>query len=94
MADGLAGSPDALMRENRGGAIIIGEAKSSHYRGRVTSYELYQATLYLGMAHRLYRRPVRAILLCGCGRLIPLDFDEELDRRLLALIPQCRREMG
>lgn len=46
------------------------------------------------MAHRLYRRPIRAILLYGCGRLIPLDFDEELYRRLLALIPQCGQAMG
>ncbi len=94
VADGLAGSPDALMRERREGTIIVGEAKSRHYRGRVTPYEYYQATLYLGMAKRLYRRPVRAILLYGNGRLVPVEFDEDLYRSLLALIPRCRREMG
>ena len=94
VADGLAGSPDALMRERREGTIIVGEAKSRHYRGRVTPYEYYQVTLYLGMAKRLYRRPVRAILLYGNGRLVPLEFDEDLYRRLLALIPRCRRAMA
>ena len=87
----LTRCPDA---REQGWRHIIGEAKSRHYRGRVTSYELYQATLCLGMAHRLYRRPIRVILLYGCGRLIPLDFDEELYRRLLALIPQCGQPMG
>ena len=94
VADGLAGSPDALMRERREGTIIVGETKSRHYRGRVTPYEYYQVTLYLGMAKRLYRRPVRAILLYGNGRLVPLEFDEDLYRSLLAVIPRCRRAMA
>ncbi len=93
-ADGLVGNPDALFRDRANGRLIVGEAKSRHYRGSVTPYERYQVTLYLGMVGRLYRRPARAILLYGNGRRVPLDFDEGLYRRLLALIPRCRQAMG
>ena len=93
-ADGLVGTPDVLFRDRRRRQIIVGEAKSRHYTGSITPYERYQVTLYLGMAERLYRRPVTAILLYGNGGLVPLDFDEELYRRLLTLIPRCRRAMG
>ncbi len=94
LADGLVGAPDVLFRDRRRRLIIVGEAKSRHYTGEVTPYERYQVTLYCGMARRLYRRPVTAILLYGNGGLVPLDFDEDLYRSLLALIPRCRRAMG
>ena len=93
VADGLAGSPDVLMREKAGGAIIVGEAKSRHYRGRVAPHERYQVTLYLGMAKRLYRRPVRAILLYGNHRRVEIAFDEDLYQHLLRQLPACRRAM-
>ena len=51
-------------------------------------------TLYLGMVHLLYRRPVKAILLYGNGRRVPLEFDENLYRQLLAQIPACRQAMA
>ena len=94
MAGDLADSRGALIRERVEGTIIVGEAKSRHDRGRVTPCDCYQSTLYLGMAKRLYRRPVRAILLYGNERLVPLEFDEDLCRSLLALIPRCRRALG
>ena len=94
VVDGHVGVPDVIFRMRRTGAIVIGEAKSRHYRGSITPYERHQMTLYLGMAKRLYRRPVTAILLYGNGRPVPLDFDEDIYRRLLALIPQCRQVMG
>ena len=93
VVDGLAGSPDVLIRERASGTVIVGEAKSRHYRGRVTPYEHYQVTLYLGMAHRIYRRPVRAILLYGNHRRVPIEFDEGLYRHLLHQLPACRRAM-
>lgn len=93
-ADGLVGNPDALFRDRTSGRFIVGEAKSRHYRGSITPYERYQVTLYLGMVERLYRRQARAILLYGNGRRVPLDFDEALYRRLLALIPRCRQATG
>ena len=93
VADGLAGSPDALMRERTEGTIIVGEAKSRHYRGALTAYERYQVTLYCGMARRVYRRPVRAIILYGNGRRVPLTFDEDLYRDLLAIRGDCLRAM-
>ncbi|MDE0417634.1 MAG: hypothetical protein OXI95_11955 [bacterium] len=94
MADGLVGSPDVLFRDRRRRQIVVGEAKSRHYRGEVTPYERFQATLYCGMAHRLYRRPVTAILLYGNGRRVPLAFDEGLYRQLLARREECRRAMS
>ena len=93
-ADGLVGNPDALFRDRGNGRLIVGEAKSRHYKGSVTPYERYQVTLYLGMVERLYRRPAAAILLYGNGRRVPLDFDEDLYSRLLALIPRCRQATG
>ena len=94
VVDGLAGAPDVIFRIRGTGAIVMGEAKSRHYRGSITPYERHQVTLYLGVAMRLYRRPVAAILLYGNGRLVHLDFDEDLYRSLLALIPRCRQAMG
>ena len=94
LADGLAGNPDVLFRDNRNRQVIVGEAKSRHFKRSVTPYERYQVTLYLGMAHRLYRRPVTAIILYGNGRRVPLMFDEDLYRLLLAQIPTCRRAMA
>ncbi len=85
-ADGLVGNPDVLFRDRGNGRLIVGEAKGRHYRGSVT--------LYLGMVERLYRRPATAILLYGNGRLVRLDFDEGLYRRLVALIPRCRQDTG
>ena len=93
-ADGLAGNPDVLFRDNRNRQVIVGEAKSRHFKGAVTPYERYQVTLYLGMAHRLYRRPVTAIILYGNGRRVPMGFDKNLYRQLLAQIPACRRAMA
>ena len=94
VVDGLAGAPDVIFRMRGTGGIVIGEAKSRHYRGTITPYERHQVTLYLGMAKGLYRRPVTAILLYGNGRLVPLEFDVDLYSSLLALIPRCRQAMG
>ena len=93
-ADGLAGNPDVIFRERATRHIIIGEAKSRHYRGSITPYELYQVTLYLGMASRIYRQPAKAILLFGNGRRVPVEFDPAAYRHLLALLPHCRRDTG
>ena len=38
-------------------------------------------------------RSVRTFLACN-GRPVPLDFDGDLCRSLLTLIPQCRRATG
>ena len=94
LADGLVGNPDVLFRDNRTRQVIVGEAKSRHYKGSVTPYERYQVTLYLGMVHRLYRRPVTAIILYGNGRRAQLEFDKNLYHQLLAQIPACRRAMA
>ena len=94
LADGLAGNPDVLFRDGRTRQVIVGEAKSRHFKGTVTSYERYQVILYLGMVNRTYRQPVKAILLYGNGRRVPLQFDENLYRHLLAQIPACRQAMA
>ncbi len=38
--------------------------------------------------------PVRRSVPGGSGRLVPLDFDEGLYRRLLALMPRYRQDTG
>lgn len=90
--DGLAGNPDVIFRDRATRHIIIGETKSRHYKGSITPYELYQVTLYLGMAVSLYRQPARAILLFGNHRRVPVEFDQATYRHLLALLPACRRD--
>ena len=80
VVDGLSGAPDAIFRMRRTGTIVIAEVKSRHYRGTITPCERHQVTLYLGMATRLYRRPVTAIILYGNGRRVPLEFDKNLYR--------------
>ncbi len=74
--------------------LIVGEAKSRHYKGSVSPYERYQVTLYLGMAQRIYRRPATAILLFGNGRRVSVAFDQATYQHLLALLPDCRRDSG
>ena len=91
-ADGLVGIPDVIFRDRRSGHLIVGEAKSRHWKGAVTPYEHYQVTLYLGMARRLYRQPATAILLYGNGRRVSLEFDPTTYQRLLALLPDCRKD--
>ncbi len=49
-----------------------------------TPFERYQAVLCPGMVECLYRRPVTAVLLYGNGRVVPLEFGEELYHQLFA----------
>ena len=91
-ADGLVGNPDAIFRDRTSRRLIVGEAKSRHYQGSITPHERYQVTLYLGMAERLYRQPATAILLFGNGRRVPVEFDPATYQRLLALLPDCRKD--
>ncbi len=90
-ADGLVGNPDVLVRDRATRHLVVGEAKSRHFRGSITPYERYQVTLYLGMVRRLYRQPATAVLLFGNGRRVPVEFDPALYNRLLALLPDCQR---
>ena len=93
-ADGLVGKPDVIFRDRTARCLVVGEAKSRHCKGDITPYERYQVTLYLGMAMRLYRMPVSAIVLFGNGRRVPVEFDPALYERLLTLLPECRRSAG
>ena len=92
-ADGLIGNPDVIFRDRNSRRLIVGEAKSRHFKGDVTPYERYQVTLYLGMAKRLYRMPATAIILFGNGRRVPVEFDPALYERLLTLLPDCRKDV-
>ncbi len=74
-------------------ALVQLRAKSRHYKGWINPYELYQIKLYLGMATRLYSQPVRAILLFGNSRRVPVEFNPATYRQFLALLPHCRRDV-
>lgn len=91
-ADQVVGVPDAIFRGR--GSIIIGEAKSRHYRGHLTDYENYQVQLYMGAASRTYRKPCRAKIRYGCGSVVPVEFDQSIYDRLLRLIPSCQDALG
>ena len=73
------------------GERIIGEAKSRRFRGRITDYERYQVTLYLGLVQVQYGLPARGLLRYGCGRVVPIEFDPDLYDHLISLQPECRR---
>jgi len=91
LVDGLIGVPDALFRKRDGDLLIVGEAKSRHYRGRVTLYERYQVTLYMGMCIKRYGKPVAGRIRYGCGHVVPLSYDPEIYRQLKSLIPQYEK---
>jgi len=81
-------------RDRASRLIIVRKTKSRHYKGSLTPCQLYQVTLYLGMAARRYRQPARTILLFGDGRRVPVEFDPATYQHLLALFPDCRRDTG
>jgi hypothetical protein len=90
-ADGIVGVPDAVFRHRSDKSIVVGEAKRRRYRGALTDYERYQATLYLGLAHRKYRADVRGVMRYGCGRTFEVEPDALLYRELVARVPEYRR---
>lgn len=86
----LTGVPDVVFRHRRGVQIVIGEAKSRHFRDRVKTYERYQVMLYLGVAESVYRKPTRGIIHYGCGTLVGVEFSDAEYSHLLSLIPTFR----
>jgi len=87
----LSGVPDAVFRHRRTLEIVIGEAKSRHYRNRVKVYERYQVTLYLGAAETVFNKPTRGIIHYGCGTLVEVSYSAEEYSYLLSLVPDFRR---
>ena len=91
LGDHLVGKPDAMFLDPAAGEHIIGEAKSRRFRGRITDYERYQVTLYLGLVQVQYGLPARGLLRYGCGQVVPIEFDPDLYEHLISLQPECRR---
>ena len=94
VGDGLIGVPDALFRFSVNRSIVVGEAKSRQYRGRVYKRERYQVMLYMGVAKRRFRKPVRGILRFRCGTCVEIPFSEDTYRFLKAQIPQYRKTVA
>jgi hypothetical protein len=90
-ANGVHGDPDALIRARQGDELIVGEVKSRAYKGTVRPYERYQLTLYLGAARRRYPRRQIHGLICYSNRVVRLEYDDVLYRRLIALLPEYRK---
>jgi len=93
-ADGLIGRPDAVFLSRDGTEVIVGEVKSRHHRGRITEYERYQMTLYLGAVRQRFRRHSVRGLLRFHDVVVESRFEESTYQRLLSLIPDCRRALG
>jgi hypothetical protein len=90
-ADGLIGRPDAVFISCDRAEVIIGEVKSRHHRGRITEYERYQMTLYLGAVRQRFRHQSVRGLLRFHDVVIDLRFEERTYQHLLSLIPEYRR---
>lgn len=90
-ADGVVGVPDAIIQHRRNKNIIIGEAKSRHFRGKIKPQERYQVTLYMGVTTKRYRKPTSGLLRYGCGTVVPLDPDPNTYEYLIALLPKYRK---
>ena len=88
-ADGLVGAPDAVFEGKHD--IVVGEAKSRHFRGNPMRREIYQVILYMGMIQKEQKKPIRAVLAYGCGAKHKVEFNEELYRSLVSLIPKFRK---
>ena len=73
-------------------ALAQPRAKNRHYKGSITPFELCHVTLSLGVADSLCRQLAGATLLFGNGRRVPVEFDLATYRRLLSLLPDCRRD--
>jgi hypothetical protein len=93
-ADGLIGRPDAVFISHDGTEIVVGEVKSRRHRGRITEYERYQMTLYLGAVRQRFRRQSVRGLLRFHDAVVESRFEESTYQRLLNLIPDCRRALG
>ena len=93
-ADGLIGRPDAVFISCDRAEVIIGEVKSRHHRGRISEYERYQMTLYLGAVRERFRHQSVRGLLRFHDAVVESRFEESTYQRLLNLIPDCRRALG
>jgi len=91
VGDDLIGVPDALFRRKRDNVIVVGEAKSRRYDGKVLLRERYQVMFYLGVAMLKFRRPAFGILRHGCGRCIEVEFNREDYDNLRRQIPKFRK---
>jgi hypothetical protein len=90
-ADGLMGRPDAVFMSRDNSEVVVGEVKSRHHQGRITRYERFQITLYLGSGRAQLRTDAVRGLIRYRDRVVAAPFQEQAYRHLLSLRPECLR---
>ena len=90
-ADGLMGRPDAVFMAKDTSEVVVGELKSRYHQGRITRYERFQITLYLGAVRARLRTDAVRGLICYRDRVVEAPFHEQAYRHLLSLKPECLR---
>ena len=94
LADGLIGRPDAVFAAKDGSEVVVGEVKSRLHKNRITRYERYQMTLYLGAVRsQLRTEAVRGLIRYRDG-VVEAPFCAETYRELLSLKPECQRALS
>lgn len=87
----IVGVADAMFRSRRHPVLVVGEAKSRRYRGRMRRREYYQMILYLGAARRQFPRLRVTGRLSYADAVVPVEFDEDTFRKLLSMVPELRQ---
>ncbi|GIU32014.1 hypothetical protein TUM3792_44240 [Shewanella sp. MBTL60-007] len=82
---GVCGAPDAVFFDPLRFRYIAGEFKSRAFNGRITIREKYQLTLYTGLIQRFWLPQAQGVIAYGCGRVLKLDYDKTLFKKLMAL---------
>lgn len=82
---GVCGAPDAVFFDPLRFRYIAGEFKSRAFNGRMTNREKYQLTLYTGLIQRFWLPQAQGVIAYGCGRVLKLDYDKTLFKKLMAL---------
>ena len=90
-AEDIVGVADAMFRSRRHPVLVVGEAKSRRYRGRMRRREYYQMILYLGAARRQFPRLRATGRLSYADAVVPVEFDEATFRQLLSMVPELRQ---
>lgn len=85
---GVAGEPDALFLDTSKSHMVAGEFKSRKFKGYVRPRELYQLTLYLGLALQQHRPKTITGVLAYADHRVTVEFDVDVFSALIELRPE------
>lgn len=78
---GLRGSPDFVFRDRLSGRYLVIDYKKRPHDGKVSSYELFQMTLYLGLINRFWLPEAKGKLLYS-DKMVDVSLNPEILERL------------